>query len=497
MRPVVLWIGILQVAITLVSLVRAKGLAILLSPAGFGVVSTIDQLMMTIVQLGGLGLPFAALKYMSLAHGDGPERFRAAVARFGRAAAGLALLATGLAFAVIRLRPAWLGADLAAYRPLLELAVLTIPGLMLTIVAVNVCAAGRRPVSAAALNFATTAALALAAILGVWAHGLTGLYVGTVSVGLAGIAITAFALSRGFGVRWWVRERTEGLRGGVLATSAGIYATMAVSAVSLFVVRYVVFARLGEAPAGLMQSAMSVALTVGAVLAPVSNLYLVPILNRNVPAGEKALTADMFAERIMLLLLAAALPISLMPHLVLQILYTRAFFLAADALLVFVAWQCVFQVVYVYQQLLIALDDMLSVSLLCLLGFGGAAALAVLLVPAIGLAGAPAALLIGMVVYGVAIALRLRLGHGVAVSPQVGLRGLWMLAVLASAGLIFRDAPELTLAGLGGRSVFALAAAGLTWALFLRGGPEMAAASAVFARFRRAGRAASDRPPGP
>lgn len=486
MRPVVIWIGLLQVVITLISLFRAKVLAVLLSPSGVGVVSTIDQLMMTIVQIGGLGLPVAALKYMSQAHSEGETQFQTSAVVFWRAGAVLSIAAASITFGVTRVQPQWLGRDLATYRTLLEIATLSIPPLLLTIMTANVLASGQRPISALGFNVATTFGLTVAAIIGVALNGMTGLYIATAIFGLAGMIAGAVLLKQVYHVRWLTPDRSASPRLGtaVFATSAGIYAATAVYSVSLFTVRYVVFDRLGAAPAGLFQSAMSIALTVGAVLAPISNLYLAPILNRHAPAQLRAETADNFAERMILLLLLSALPIVLLPHVVLQILYTSAFFPAAEALLLLVIWQCIFQVAYVYQQLLLALDDTLGITVLCFVCFGGAAAMVTVLVPIIGLAGAPAALIIGTTAYGVALAMRLRFRHRIAISRAVVLRVGWVLLILFVAGLVTRDMKELTFSGIATRLGIALAAFGFTWMSFLRNSPEMAALSLAYAKFR-------------
>lgn len=498
MRRVVILIGLLQVVITLVSLCRAKVLAVLLSPSGIGVVSTIDQLMMTIVQVGGLGLPVAALKYMSQAHSEGERQFQASAVVFWRAGAVLAIAAALITFGVARVQPQWLGGDLASYRSLLEIATLSIPPLLLTIMTANVFASGQRPISALAFSLATTFGLTVAAIIGVALNGMTGLYIGTAIFGLAGVIAGAVLLKRVYHLSWLPSDRSAAPRLGaaVFATSAGIYVATAVISISQFTVRYVVFNRLGAAPAGLLQSAMSIALTVGAVLAPISNLHLAPILNRHAPAQLRAQTADNFAERMILLLLLAALPIVLLPHVVLQILYTSAFFPAAEALLLLVIWQCIFQVAYVYQQLLFALDDTLSITVLSFICFGGVAAMVMVLVPIMGLSGAPAALIVGTTAYGVALAMRLRFRHRIAISRAVVLRAGWVLLMLLAAGLVTRDIKELSFSGMAARLGIAMAVFGLTWMTFLRNGPEMAALSLAYSKFRNASRLSPGPPSG-
>lgn len=76
MSRVLFSIGVVQVLIVLVGIGRAKVLSVLLGPAGFGVVSTIDQVALTLVHLGTLSVPFTAMKFMSHSHSDGLKAFQ-------------------------------------------------------------------------------------------------------------------------------------------------------------------------------------------------------------------------------------------------------------------------------------------------------------------------------------------------------------------------------------------------------------------------------------
>jgi hypothetical protein len=76
MSRVLFSIGIVQVLVILVNLARSKILSLLLGPAGFGVVSTIDQVVLTTVNLAAGSFPFTALKVMARSHSEGEEPFR-------------------------------------------------------------------------------------------------------------------------------------------------------------------------------------------------------------------------------------------------------------------------------------------------------------------------------------------------------------------------------------------------------------------------------------
>jgi O-antigen/teichoic acid export membrane protein len=471
MNPSLVWIGALQVLMTLVGLGRAKVLANLLSPAGFGVVSTIDQLIMTIVQLGALGLPFAALKFMAQAHSESAEKFQRVAGQFARAVCGLGVVATGLFFAVLHLRPGWVGPNLLPYRGYLVIAGLSITTTMLAIVAANTFAAAQRSIAAAGFNLCMAIALALGAIFGFGVGGLNGLYAGTAISGWMGTLAAAVLLRHSLGVQWLPLGHNGpaaiGARA-LLATSTSVYLTLASSAVCMFAISYAVFSRLGDVQAGLFQSSMSIALTVGAVLAPITNVYLIPILNRVSNPVQKRVAAEKFVSGLMFLLMLGALPIICFPRLFLELLYSSKFTTSADILFAFILWQCVVQLTYVYQQLLIGLNDMVWMSILAMLGFGASAVLAVLLVPSLGLIGAPLGLALGMLIYAVAIAARLRWAHQITVSIQVVLRAAWTLAAVTSGGLLFGHGEELSASSLGERVGFAVICLALTWLLFLR-----------------------------
>ncbi len=467
MSGVLLSIAILQVLTILAGLLRAKGLALLLGPAGFGVVSTIDQVVVTLVTLGGLALPFTAMKFMSRGHSEGEAFFRRTGSGFLRLLTLLAVITTLIASIVVALMPALFGDDLVVWHRVLQLAVLGVPSAMLLILFVNILAAAQRPAAAAAANLIGIAALGIAAVAGAAWRGLDGLY--TLSVGVA--VVTTFvgfaAFSRGLGIRLGaagagvvasLRERPE-----IIGYSACFYAMMGASSVTLLLVRTVVLAQLGAVAAGQLQAAFSIALTVGAVLMPVSNLYLAPLVNRAAPTRDKLRIAHSFAARMLVLLLLGALPVALFPGFLLRLLFTQAFTAAAAVLWLFVLWQCVFQLVYVYQQLLIGLDDVVFAAGMSVAGFGTAIALAGPLVQSTGLGGVALALASGMALTGAGILVRLRLRYHSRLPSGVAFRFLGVLLIIAAAGRLFTGRSEFQTSGLLPRLGYGVFSLCLAW----------------------------------
>lgn len=105
-------IAVLQVLTILVGLLRAKGLAVLLGPGDFGVASTIDQVVLTMVQLGALGLPFTGLKYMAHAWSRGHQAFISTSASFVQLLATISLVTTLIVSATFVWFPGMFGSDL-------------------------------------------------------------------------------------------------------------------------------------------------------------------------------------------------------------------------------------------------------------------------------------------------------------------------------------------------------------------------------------------------
>ena len=461
-------IGAIQIVIMLVGLVRSKVLSVLLGPAQFGVVSTIDQTVMTIVTLSALSLPFTALKFMSNTHSQGHELFQRTYSSFLRTLSCLAVGGAIAAAAVLTFRPGLFGEDLAHYRQYLLVGVLAVPALALHIFFVNTLAAAQASTASAGLSLAVSALLAAAAVIGAVTHGLAGLYVLSVTAGLVSTAMTLAYLRRRLGLRICsraasiVRDLRENPE--IVTQSAFFYAAMSAYALGMLATRYVTFASLGELQAGLLQAQMSLALTVGAVVAPMSNLYLAPLVNRRNTVVAKMRAADDFAGKIAILLLFGAMPVVLFPRFAITVLFSTAFAPAAQLLFLFILWQCLFQIVYVYMQLLIGADDVAFMTLATCASYIVAGALFPVLIPIVGTAGAAIALIAGLAGAGTAAVLRLRLKFNCAVGSQTWCRSAYALLVIVLGGMLFPTASEWTRQGITARVAYGIAATGvLLW----------------------------------
>jgi PST family polysaccharide transporter len=487
MSRVLVSIGAIQLVIMFVALVRAKALSILLGPAGYGVTSTIDQTVLSVMQLAHLSLPFTAMKFMARRHSDGHEAFERTFATFFRALVLQGLIAVLVVAALLAWRPGLFGADLSTYRPYFYVAILGVPAAMLNVLFVNTLASAQRGAASAMLNMLVLLALAAAAVVGVVLHGIPGLYVATVATGVGTTIGSIWYLRRSLGVH--VGATTLGLRRelrsspDIVRFALLIYVAMSAYSLTMLATRYFVFAGLGATGAGLLQALLGIALTVGAVVTPMNGLFFTPYVNRQLPAETKAAAADDFAAKLTLLLLVVGVAAALFPRLVLTLLFSHRFAAGATALAFFVAWQCLYQLVNVYLQLLIGLDDVAWFTITTCVSYAVAALAFPRLISTFGLAGAAMALSAAMLVAFTSALYRLRRRFGVGIAPAVLARGAFCLVTVLGAGRIFAPPTELTAGGAAARALYGLAA--LTLAALTLTASERALLATAVAHGRR------------
>jgi len=467
MSRVLVSIGAIQLLIMFVALVRAKVLSVLLGPAGFGVVSTIDQATQTAMQLAHLSLPFTALKFMSHRHSDGHEPFERTYASFFRVLLAVAVAAVLVLQGLLLWHPAVFGAELVAYRRYFALAFVGIPSLMLNVLLINTLAAAQRGAAGAVTNLVIGMVAAVSAIVGVELGGFGGLYLTSVIASMLTTAGIVWYLRRSLHVHVTapgVRLRDE-LRESPEIVSFSLYVYIAVGAylVAVLITRFYVFAALGPAGAGWLQALLSIALTVGAVMTPMSGLYLAPMLNRQMPVAAKLGVANDFAAKIAPLFLLGGVAVSLFPGLALTLLFSPKFAGAASVLFVFVVWQCLHHLVNVYLQLLIGLDDVRFYALLNCVAYAGAALAFRPLIAAYGLGGAAAALSVASVVNAIGTALRLALRFHSRIETRVLVRGGASVAAIIGAGALSRWSAELSPSGFALRVAYLAAASLVLW----------------------------------
>ena len=464
-----LTVGAIQILILFVALVRGKVLSVTLGPAGYGVLATIDQLVLALLSLGTLGLPFASLKFMAKGHSQSQHAFEQTYSGFLWALILLGLVTTTIGAGLGFFAPDVFGSELGSYGPLIAIAMLGVPAAMANMLLANALAAAQKGPMSAAFTLAVQALLLVATIVGVYAAGTTGIYVTTVAVGTLTTFTAIFALRKtlgsphvhGFG--WLTTELKRDWT--VMIYSGWSWLATAVYTVSLAGVRTSVFSGLGAVEAGLLQAALSLALTVGAVINPVSNLILAPFLNRSMPIERKVTAANDFAMKVLALLLVGALPLVLFPRSTIGLLFAREFFPAAGILFAFILWQCLAQLVNVYTQLLVGLDDVSMACAFLAVGYGAAFLIAPQMASLFGLLGAAISLVAGVTSVGIANVVRLQRKHHVSTQPKIALRLAFTLTAVAIPSLALEPLPETSALGLATRLATALVILGIQWLL--------------------------------
>ncbi len=462
-----LLIGLLQLLTLLIGVLRQKGLSIFLGPEGLGVVGTIDQIVLLVVQLGAFGLPFTALKFMSQAHGESEGAFRQTSVRFLRLIGLLSISATVVCGLLLTTWPQLSGPQMAPYTQSLFVAALGIAPLMLASFLVNVLASARRPLVGSALGLIVAGLSGTGAIVGAKVGGTTGLYMGSTAAGLITTIGALVYLDLAEGVSLF---RSRGVvpsepfnRPAIGVTALSVYVTMIAYTGALLAVRYGALAVAGERQAGILHAALTVSLTAGSLLAAMSGLYLAPMLNRLKHTTEKLAHAHIFAGRMLTMFMLGAVPLVLFPQLAMTILYTDAFQPSAALIAGFMMWQCLYQSMNVYQQLLIGVDEMPFMSFAASTGLCVAAGLSVALVGVYGAGAVWIALSFGVILSAGLMIARLRLRYAMRIPPYLMVRLGLSLGVIALAQVSFGSVDEGAPSGIVLRLAFAGVAFGLLY----------------------------------
>ncbi len=460
-------LGVIQLGGIITNLVRAKVFAVLLGPSGLGVVATIDQLVLSVVQIFNLSLPFTALKLLSRSHSLGGEQFRRSYAAFSKAMALLAIIAMIVTIAVIPPRLAQIDAQIALYREAVTIALLGIPATMMIILFTNVLAARQESAASVMLTAISGVVVLIAGTVGCLVGGITGIYIWVVSAStVLMIAVAIFLWKRRNLPAWadskgaW-RELTANSE--IVELTFFVLIAVASNAVLLFFARYVTLIHINTESAGFLHACLAVALSIGAVLGPANALYFSPYVNRAIPAAEKFDAADRFLPRLVLLYCLGGIAVLLFPQLVLTVLFSSAFAPAAEILAWFVAWQCLYQIANVYQHLLVGLDDVRGYGYITVTGNLVAVILCLLLVNRLGLLGIALGFVVGALITLALTSVRLRSKHGLAIPKSVSTLVIFVMLGFCAVALAGQLTAEMTWIGLAARSVTAMAFLGALW----------------------------------
>ena len=462
-------VGVIQVFIILTGMIRAKILSMVLGPAGFGIIATVDQIVVTVVQVAGFSIPFFALKFMSRAHSEGNRRFQTVYSSFLSGILLLSLLTTCLVIGITYWHPTIFGAELAPYKLFILIALLNVPAMMLGIFFVHTLAAAQMTSASAILNFIVTFCLAFAASSAAWLFGIEAIYI---FVAITGLATTIGSL-------WYIRKKLsldirdpsagilKELRRSPEIISFSLYGHLALSAysIAMLIVRYEVFSTMGEAQAGLLQALFAIALALGAISSPLNFLYLTPILSRNISNQEKFRKAHEFQGLMVVITFILSLPFLLFPKFALTILYSSEFRPASDYVYLFIFWQSMHVIVNVYRQLLVGLDDVKFFAVSALISYLVAILATPTLVQVYGLPGAAFALSLSVFLSGLAIPFRLASKFHSSIPFSLWVRIAACLSGIIVTGLIFSHLEEFSVTGFLARVFYIALLTPLLWKL--------------------------------
>jgi len=191
---------------------------------------------------------------------------------------------------------------------------------------------------------------------------------------------------------------------------------------------------LGVATAGILQAAIGISLGINVVLNPLNGLLLTPLVNRRLADSRKLQETQQFQKKLLLAIAIVALPPILFPDLMVLALYSSHFVEAADTLYWFVLGQAMTQVQGVATALMIGLDRLKAYAAVMVAGTAVNAALAVVLVPRLGLLGAGLAAFTSASILALGSFGYLRVRDGFRIGRAVGLCTLLLFTGLGLAG---------------------------------------------------------------
>ncbi len=449
-------VGALQIVGVLLFVVRVKTTAVLLGPAGVGVVSVVDQFVQLVLQLSAVSLPFAAVKFLSRAHSRGQADFRSTYHALLNLLIPCTLLGASVALLAVAIEPVWLDAALGEHRTLLALGLLAVPAMALHGFFRNVPAAARQPRVAALFDLVSAGVMATAVITGVVAGGITGYFVGLL-VGAVAVVVAAFGYLRvtlGLGIgrgRGVVREQLR-LHPDLIEFLLIMYLVSFTAPLSLTIARTSILTHFGETQAGLLHAAIAISLAVNLVLNPVNGLLLTPAMNRDIPKAEKFGAALEFQRKLVLAIGILVGPLVLFPDLVVGFLYTKEFVPVAAVLFWFVVGQVLMQIGGVCTAVMIGLDHTRAYGATIAAGHVIVAAGAWLLAPAYGLAG------VGLTLFGAALAVCvlafvfLRMSTGFSITWRVASATVFLVAGLVLMGWISSRVESMAFGSFVGKS---------------------------------------------
>lgn len=390
-------LGALQVGVMVANLIRVKLVAVEVGPAGVGLQTLVDQIVVLVAIGCTFSMPFAAVRFLSYAHDEEGRAFARAFTAFRRVLTVLSLLGLLIATAVVLTVPGVFGEEISNHVDLLLIGLAAIPVVNLLTLVTQAIAASGRATASAAVTLAHWTLVAILAGGGLLVDGLRGYFIGVaVGTGLVLLAGGAYLRrveriqDRGGPIRTLAELRR---RPGVIRFALVQSVLTLTTPVAYLVARYAVLGDGGLRDAGLLAAALAIAQALTALLAPANALFLTPALNRADPPEIKLGHMLEYRRAALGMIAVGMLPALLLPEILLRLLFDAEFVPASSYVYVFVLAEAFVVVSAIHQALLVGLDDFGVNVVYVLAGQLLMGVLIVVLVPLTGVAGVGVAMI--------------------------------------------------------------------------------------------------------
>lgn len=438
-------VGVLQLSVLLVMLLRSKVLALLLKPEGVGVVSTLDQLVQFVAQVSALSVIAAPTRFIARAAVDDTEAVTAMYSLLLKLLLLSTFAGTTIAVGLLFLQPHVLGPGFHDYRSLAVIAVLTAPLLALSGFFANVSAATKGYLTTSRYVLGTAVVSLAAAFIGVRTAGIAGLYYGNLIAGTLGVLALAAYLHarvplnfrvRGSRVRDAVRQHPD-----IISYCSTSYVLSFAQPLAFLIVRSVMLQRLGPAEAGYFQAAFTLSSIASAILTQAVRVYLEPRVNTATQDRTRIAAANEFQRTFAVLILVGTLPLVLFPRDIISVLFTRAFTPVSAVVFVFVLADCLFLCNQVYATVLMAVDDFRAFFQAHLAGHVCLCVCVWLVTGRFGLTGIAWSFFVSRALVFVLIQGLLFKRHRLTMTVRTGGIVVYAMAALATAAFVFGSGP--------------------------------------------------------
>lgn len=451
--------------------VRWKIIALFLGPAGVGIAGVIDQVAQVVLQIGSLNMPTVALRFLAIARTEPDAAFGRLYRGFIRVVLVGSTIVAGATTAIFLFRPALAGAELSPYLAALIVALFTVPLTAAANVLRSLFSTLHRYGTVAGAMLAGALATAAAALIGISAGGLTGLYIATFVATLTVTGVMHAMAVRDPAVR-------DGRGGATLAMlrahpamlrySATLYAVGFTVPLGYAIVRSAVLHSLGAEAAGYLAASYTIATGARTSFAQASAQFLTPRASRDAAKTTRADEVWVYLRTLAVAMALAALPIVLYPREVLGILFSAKFAGAVSYLGLFLLAELMLAFGDSYRVLLLGFDDLvgyfsttLSAPLILIVGV-------LMVVPLYGIAAA-AFVQIGAALVSLALSLaRLRARHNTPVDARALANYAAMIAAIGVATIAGQVAATPAAVAALAKALFGLLIAALLMLLLPR-----------------------------